>query len=85
MLDIASNLAATYFAGQVNRVQPARAPAKSAIKTGTIILLSKAALDLSHQLRSIDADREKDQRSRQEAQERLRQMAARLQNEDGQG
>ena len=84
MLDIASNLAATYFAGQINRVQPARAPAKSAIKTGTIILLSQAAIDLSRKLQSTDADKEKDQRSRQEAHERLRQLAARLQNEDGQ-
>ena len=85
MLDIASSLAATHYAGQINRVQPASAPAKSGIKTGTIILLSKAALDLSHQLKAIDADREKDQRGREEAQERLRQLAVMLVGDDGQG
>ena len=84
MLDIASHLASSYFAGRINRVQPARGAAKSAIKTGTIVFLSKAALDLSHELKAIDADRGRDQRSRQEAQERLRQKAIRLQSDDGQ-
>ena len=85
MLDIASNLAATYFAGQINRVQPARAPAKSVIKTGAILLLSKAALELSRELQAINADGRQDSQSRQEAQEQLRRKAASLQNADEQG
>ena len=85
MLDIGSSLAARYSTGQIYRVQPARSPAKSAIRTGAVVVLSQTARRLSHELQEIDADQDKDPRARQQALERLRKLAASLSGDDGQG
>ena len=85
MLDISSSLASRQFASQMYRVQPAVSPAKSAIKTGAVVFLSETARRLSQELQALDADRERDPRSRQEALERLRRLAASVSGENGQG
>ena len=85
MLDISSSLASRHFAGQMYRVQPAVSSAKSAIKPGAVVFLSETARRLSQELQAIDADRERDPRSRQEALERLRRLAASVSGSAGQG
>jgi hypothetical protein len=85
MLELSSSLAARHFAAQMYRVQPAGSSAKSAIKAGAVVFLSDTGRRLSHELQAIDADRERDPRSRQEALERLRRLAASISGDAGQG
>jgi len=85
MLDISSSLASRQFASQMYRVQPGASPARSAIKPGAVVFLSDTGRRLSQELQAIDADRERDPRSRQEALERLRRLAASVSGENAQG
>lgn len=67
---------------QRNPVEPnqhtprAPASAKSAIKTGTVVILTPNALKLSRELAAITSDPTKDPAARLEAQEKLRQLAS---------
>ncbi len=78
MLDISSSLAARHFASRAYRIQPAVSSARSAVRSSEVVFLSAAGRRLSHELQAIDADEERDPRSRQEALERLRRLAASL-------
>ena len=78
MLDIGSKLPTQSFPDQTRRVTPASAPAKSAIKTGTIIVLSPTALKLSRELQAIQTDPDKEPEARLEASEQLRKLALKV-------
>ena len=69
MLNITSNLPASHFTTQTYRVHPSTSSAKSVSRAGTVVYLSPAALELAHQLETIDADRKKQQQAGQQAQD----------------
>ena len=75
MLAVGSKIPAQTIPDQTRRVTPASAPAKSAIKTGAIIVLSPTALKLSRELTAIQADPNKEPLARLEASAKLRQLA----------
>ncbi len=85
MLELSSSLASRHFAGQTYRVHQGASPAKSAVTAGAVVFLSDTGRRLSQELQAIDADRERDPRSRQEALERLRRLAASVSGGAGQG
>ena len=82
MVDIGSNLPGRTFPDQMRRVVPTVTPAisseKSAIKAGTIVVLSPTALKLSRELTAIQSDPEKDPQDRLEAADKLRQLALKV-------
>ena len=82
MLDIGTNLPGRSFSDQMRRVTPTLAPTvtteKSAIKTGTIVVLSPTALKLSRELTAIQADPDKDPQDRLNAADKLRQLALKI-------
>ena len=82
MLDIGTNLPGRSFPDQMRRVASTLAPAiaaqKSAIKTGTIVVLSPTALKLSRELTAILADPDKDPQDRLNAADKLRQLALKV-------
>ena len=82
MLDIGTNLPGRSFSDQTRRVTPTLAPTvtteKSAIKTGTIVVLSPTALKLSRELTAIQADPDKDPQDRLNAADKLRQLALKV-------
>lgn len=75
MLAIGPKQQAQTIPDQTRRVTPASAPAKSAIKTGTIIVLSPTALKLSRTLSAIQVDPNKEPAERLDAAGKLRQLA----------
>lgn len=75
MLAVGPKIPAQTIPDQTRRVTPAAAPAKSAIKTGTIIVLSPTALKLSRDLSAIQVDPNKEPTERHDASEKLRQLA----------
>ena len=82
MLDIGTNLPGRSFPDQMRRVAPTLTPAvaaqKSAIRTGTIVVLSPTALKLSRELTAIQADPDKDPQDRLNAADKLRQLALKV-------
>jgi hypothetical protein len=82
MLDFDSKLPAKPLPDQPPRVPPVPAHAKSAVKTGTIVLLTPTALKLSRDLQAIQSDPDKEPAARMEANESLRKLAAQVFNGD---
>jgi hypothetical protein len=78
MLDIGPKLPIPLFPDQARRVAPVTTSAKSAIKIGTIVVLSPTALKLSRELTAIQADPDKEPQARLEATEKLRELALKV-------
>lgn len=81
MLDISSSLAARHFASRAYRIQPAPPSRGGMVRSTEIVYLSDAARRLSSELQAIDADDDRDPRSREEALARLRRLQASLNGE----
>jgi len=78
MLDIGSRLPTQAFPDQTRSATPASAPGKSAIKTGTIIVLSPTALKLSRDLQAVQTDPDQTPDARLAAADQLRQLALKV-------
>ena len=64
------------IAEQAPQVQAAPANTKSAIKSGTVVILTPTALKLSRELQAITTDPAKDPTERLDALDRLRKLTA---------
>jgi hypothetical protein len=82
MLDVASKLPAKSLPDQTPHVPPVPTHAKSAVKTGTIVLLTPTALKLSRDLQAIQSDPDKEPAARMEANDGLRKLTAQIFNGD---
>jgi hypothetical protein len=82
MLDVDSKLPAKPVLDQPPRVPQVQTHAKSAVKTGTIVLLTPTALKLSRDLQAIQSDPDKEPAARMEANDSLRKLAAQVFNGD---
>ena len=81
MLDIGSSLAARHFASRAYRLQPAASSRGAMLRSTESVFVSDAARRLSGELQALDADEDRDPRSRQEALARLRRLQASLNGE----
>jgi len=75
-IDSNPNPLPTAIAEQKPQVQAMPASAKSAIKSGTVVILTPTALKLSRELQAITTDPAKDPAERLEALDRLRKLTA---------
>jgi len=78
MLDINSKLPPVPAAEQHLPTPPAKPPAESVSKKGTMVILSPDALALSRELQATKNDPDKDPSVRMDASVQLRQMAAQI-------
>jgi len=81
MIKIEPNLPPKTSADHKPQSPPAVETAKKAVKTGTVIVLTPNALQLSRDLQAITTDPAKDPSARFDASEKLRQLAAQIFNE----
>ena len=75
-IDSNPNPLPTAIAEQKPQVHAMPASAKSAIKSGTVVILTPTALKLSRELQAITTDPAKDPAERLEALDRLRKLTA---------
>ena len=81
MIKLDSNLPSKPSADYKPQSPPVSESAKKAVKTGTVIVLTPNALQLSRDLQAITSDPAKDPSARFDASEKLRQLAAQIFNE----
>lgn len=82
MINIASSSLPKIAADQNHSAVQAPASPKSAVKAGTVIVLTPSALKLSRELQAITSDPATDPVARLEATDKLRQLALKIFNED---
>jgi hypothetical protein len=81
MITIRSSLTPKPLTDQKPHAQPVPDGARSAVKTGAVVVLTPSALQLSRDLQAITTDPAKDPTERLDASVRLRQLAAKIFNE----
>ena len=80
MINIGSSLTPKSLTDQkpLQAQQPVPDGARSAVKTGAVVILTPSALQLSRDLQAITTDPDKNPAERLDASVRLRQLAARI-------